>query len=327
MRVSEIRRQSAPRILKAVGNARASATVDIVPRVSGEIVAVNFQEGQDVKEGQPLLKIDPRPYEAVLKEKAGALAKSQAQYAKALEDKRRYEKLVNNGYVSREAFEQTLTDAEALRATVLSDKAAVESARLDLSYCTVTAPISGRIGALKIHKGNMIKSGSSEAIATIDSLEPCYVAFSVPEANLPLIQAQLAQGAISLTAVPKGGQPQNGSLTFIDNNVDDKTGSIPLRGTFPNARRQLWPGQYVEVSVPLGKFENALIVPSKAVQKGREGSFVFVINEAGKAEYRNVKALFENNGEIIVEGDVKPGEKVVTEGQVRLYPNAPVRIL
>lgn len=327
VRVSEIRQQAAPRILHAVGNARASASVAIVPRVSGEIVAINFEEGQDVKEGQALLQIDPRPYEAILKEKRGALAKSQAQYTKAIEDKRRYGKLVSNGYVSREAFEQTSTDAEALRATVLSDKAAVENALLDLSYCTVNAPISGRIGALKIHKGNMIKSGSSEAIVHIDALEPCYVSFSIPEVNLPLIQAQLKNGSVSLHAVPQGGHPQDGKLTLIENNVDTKTGTIPLRGTFQNTDRTLWPGQYVDISIPLGQFEDALIVPSKAVQTGREGAYVFIVNDYNKVEYRKIKVLFINNGESVIEGDVKPGEKVVTEGQVRLVPDMAVKIL
>lgn len=327
VRVAEVRQQSAPRILHAVGNARASASVAIVPRVSGEIVAINFEEGQDVKEGQELLKIDSRPYEAILKEKKGALARSEAQFAKAIEDRRRYAKLVNNGYVSREAFEQTSTDAESLRATVLSDKAAVENAQLELSYCTVKAPISGRIGALKIHKGNMIKSGSTEAIVNIDALEPIFVNFSIPEANLPLIQAQLAQGSVSLEATPQGGQAQKGQLTLIDNNVDSKTGTIPLRATFQNSDRQLWPGQYVELSIPLGNFENALVVPSKAVQTGRDELYVYIVNDDNKAEYRKIKVLFVNKGDSVIEGDIKAGEKVVVEGQVRLVPNASVRIL
>lgn len=327
VRVTEVRQQSAPRTLHAVGNASASASVAIVPRVSGEIIAVNFTEGQDVKEGQALLQIDPRPYEAIVKEKKGALARSEAQYAKALEDRRRYQKLVGNGYVSRESFEQISTDAAALQATVISDRAAVENAMLDLSYCTVKAPISGRVGGLKIHKGNMIKSGSTESIVDIDCLEPCYVNFSVPEKNLPLLQAQLSNGQVNLHATPQGGEAQSGHLTLIDNNVDTKTGSIPLRGTFPNASRQLWPGQYVDVTLTLGQFDNALIVPAKAIQTGRDESYVYVVNDKKQAEYRKVKVIFSNNGESVIEGDVKPGEKVVIYGQVRLFPDAPVRIL
>ena len=327
VRVSEVRQQAAPRVLHAVGNANASASVAIVPRVSGEIVAINFTEGQDVQEGQELLQIDPRPYQALLKERKGALAKSQAQYNKAIEDRRRYAKLVSNGYVSKEAFEQTSTDAEALRATVLSDRAAVENAELDLSYCTVRAPISGRIGALKIHKGNMIKSGSTEAIVNIDTIEPCYVNFSIPEANLPLIQAQFTAGTVSLEATPQGGQPQKGVLDLIANNVDSKTGTIPLRGTFANGGRQLWPGQFVDVSIPLGNFENALVVPSRAVQTGRDESYVYVVNNDNKAEYRKIKVIFINNGESVIEGDVRAGEKVVVEGHVRLAPDTAVRIL
>lgn len=325
--VAEVQQKSTPRILHAVGNVRPSESVAIIPRVSGEIVSINFREGEDVREGQELLRIDPRPYEAVLREKKGALARSEAQYAKAMEDRRRYGKLVSNGYVSKEAFEQTATDAASLRATVLSDRAAVENAQLDLAYCTVRAPISGRIGALKIHKGNMIKSGSSEAIVNIDALEPCYVSFSVPERNLPLIQRQMSSGALPLEASPQGGQAQHGIVTLIDNNVDIKTGSIPLRGTFENHSRQLWPGQYVDVTMSLGQFDDALLVPSRAIQTGREESYVYIVNDQNHAEYRKVNVIFSNNGESVVEGDVKAGEKIVIDGQVRLVPGALVEII
>lgn len=326
VRVAEVVARDVPRIIHAVGNVRPSASVDIVPRVAGELVSVNFTEGQDIKAGQVLGRIDPRPYEAALREKQAALARTEAQLAKAREDRRRFGKLVDNGYVSREAFDQTVTDAAALRATSLADRAAMENAALELSYCTLVAPISGRIGALKVDRGNMIKSGNSDPIATIDAISPSYVVFSVPENNLPAIQNAMAQGALALDATPIGGESQKGSLTLVDNNVDQKTGTIRLRGTFPNENRKLWPGQFVEVSLPLEEIKNALVVPSRAVQTGRDEAYVYAVDPENRASYKKVRILFEHDGMSVVEADLKAGDKVVIEGVVRLSPGMPVKI-
>lgn len=327
VRVAMVQQQDMERVLQAVGNVRASASVGIVPRVAGEIQSVNFREGQEVREGAPLLQIDPRPYAATLREKKGQLAKSEAQLAKALEDRRRYGKLVNNGYVSREAFEQTATDAAALRATVQTDKAAVESAALDLSYCTVTAPISGRIGPLKVDKGNMVKSNESSPIVNIDTISPCYITFSVPEAQLPAIMRHMEAGPVPIAATPTGGAPERGILTLVDNNVDTKTGTIRLRGTFANENRHLWPGQFVEIQMPLGIASGAIVVPSRAVQAGRDESYVYVVDDSGHAQYHKARVLFESNGMSVLESDLTPGQRVVIDGQVRLAPGLPVKIL
>lgn len=318
---------SITRTLNAVGNVEASATVDIIPRVSGQITAVHFVEGDDVKEGQPLLEIDPRPYAAALAEKKANLARSEAQLAKAERDRRRYGQLVGNGYVSREAFEQAATDAAALRATVQADRAAVDMAALDLAYCNIKAPLSGRIGALKMQKGAMIKASDTAPIVTIDAITPCRVIFSVPEPHLPAIQERLRSGALGLTAIPHGGQPEQGQVTLMDNNVDSRTGSIRLRGEFANESRNLWPGQFVEVKLPLGEIEEALLVPAPAVQTGREESYVYVINPDNRADYRKVRVVFEGAGQSAVAGDLHPGEKVVADGHVRLAPGVSVRIL
>lgn len=327
VRVEEVKRDNVARILRAVGNVRPSASVDIVPRVAGEIVEVKFREGEDVRAGQPLLRIDPRPYEAALREKRAMLAKSEAQLAKALDDRRRFGKLVGPGYVSRDAFEQTATDAAALRATVQADKAAVESAALDLSYCSVAAPISGRIGALKLDKGNMVKSNSQEPVASINAVSPCYVSFSVAEAHLPAILEGMASGEMRVTAKPTGGKTEDGLLTLIDNNVDEKTGTIRLRATFENKGRRLWPGQFVETSLPLGEIGQALLVPTKAVQAGRDESYVFIVDENNAAQYRKVNVLFETDGKSVIEADLNPGDKVVVDGQVRLAQGLPVNII
>lgn len=325
--VEAVTRADVPRLLHVVGNVKASATVGVKPRVTGEIREVHFREGQDVREGQPLLSIDPRPFEAALREKRGVLAKSQAQLAKASDDMRRYGKLVGGGYVSREAYEQTATEAAALKATVQSDKAAVESAALELSYCTVTAPISGRVGALNVDKGNMVKNTDDTPVVTIDTLSPIYVVFSVPEAHLPVILERMRQEEVIVTATPGGGRAATGRLTLVDNAVDTRTGTIRLRGTFENADRRLWPGQFVEVELPLGVAENALIVPSRAVLSGREESYLYLIDSENRAIYRKVKVLFEHQDRSVVEGDLREGDRVVVDGQVRLAPGLTVEIV
>ncbi len=260
VRVESVTRADVPRLLHAVGNVRASSSVGVQPRVTGEIQQVHFTEGQDVREGDPLITIDPRPFEAALREKKGQLAKSQAQLAKAIDDMNRYGKLVGSGYVSRDAYEKTATEAAALRATVQSDKASVESAALDLSYCTVVAPISGRVGALSVDKGNMVKAADATVIVNIDTLSPNYVGFSVPEVHLPVIMEQMAQTSVQVAATPAGGKPETGLLTLVDNTVDTRTGTIRLRATFANAQRRLWPGQFVQIELPLGIFGMALAV-------------------------------------------------------------------
>ncbi|MDD4702036.1 MAG: efflux RND transporter periplasmic adaptor subunit [Desulfovibrio sp.] len=327
VRTAQVARADVPRLLHVVGNVRASASVAVRPRVAGEIQQVHFTEGQDVKEGQPLITIDPRPFEAILREKSGMLAKSQAQLNKALQDMARYGKLVGGGYVSREAYEQTSTHAAALRATVQSDKAAEESAALDLAYCTVVAPISGRVGALSVDKGNMVKSSDASPIVTIDTLSPIYVGFSVPEAHLPVILDRMTTESVPVTATPTGARPELGVLTLVENTVDTRTGTIRLRATFENADRHLWPGQFVQVELPLGMGEQVLTVPARAVQAGREESYVYVVDKDNHAAYRAVKPLFEYRGISVVEGPLSEGEQVVIEGQVRLAPGLPVKIV
>ncbi len=327
VRATPVTRADVPRLLHVVGNVRASASVGVRPRVAGEIQQVHFTEGQDVAEGQPLITIDPRPFEAALREKRGLLAKSQAQLNKALDDMARYGKLVGGGYVSREAYEQTATQAAALRATVQSDKAAVESAALDLAYCTVTAPISGRVGALNVDRGNMVKSSDAAPVVTIDTLSPIYVTFSVPEVHLPVILERMSGEPVPVTATPAGGQPEQGLLTLVDNSVDTRTGTIRLRGTFENTSHRLWPGQFVQVELPLGMGGNVLTVPSRAVQSGRDESYVYVVDAKKNAAYRPVKVLFEHKDISVVEGSVAEGDMVVVEGQVRLAPGLPVKVV
>ena len=203
----------------------------------------------------------------------------------------------------------------------------MESAALDLSYCTVRAPISGRAGVLRIDKGNMIKANDANPIVEIETISPCYVFFSVPEAHLPIILDLASKGRLPLVATPPQGSPEDGFLTLVDNNVDTKTGTIRLRGSFENTGRRLWPGQFVQIELPLGMAENALVVPSRAVLSGRDGSYVYLVGEEGRAATRNVRVLFENGGKSVLDGKLAAGDKVVVDGQVRLADGVPVKIL
>lgn len=327
VRVAKVEKGDMTLALDAVGNVQASASVAITPRVDGEIMAVNFTEGQDVLAGESILEIDPRPYAATLAEKSANLSKSRAQLRKARKDRERYKRLVENGYISREAYDQTVTDEAALAATVEADEAALRRAELDLSYCSIIAPISGRIGELRLHKGNMVKDNDTGPVCTIDTVSPCYAMFSVPEAHLPAVIERMKSGKIPVTATPIGGKPVNGAVTLVDNSVDMKTGAIRLRATFENKSHRLWPGQFVEIRLPLHNYTDALLVPTSAIETGREGSYVYVADAENRASYRKVEKLMERDGVSVVSGDLLPGELVVVEGQVRLAPQARMKIM
>lgn len=327
VRVEQVVREDAGRVLQVVGNVKASASVGVVSRVTGEIVKVHFTEGQDVEEGQTLISLDDRPFVAQLREKEALLAKSRAQLVKARDDMRRYSELVKNGYVSREAYEATATEAAALKGTVQSDAAAVDSAALQVSYCTLTAPIGGRVGSLSVDKGNMVKENAETPLLTIHTISPCYVVFSVPEHNLSTIFERRAEGPVEVTATPLGGDPEKGELTLVENEVDTRTGTIRLRATFTNESRRLWPGQFVNVRLPLGTEKNALVLPTVAVQSGRDGTYVYRISPDGKAETVPVRVLFEFDGRCAVDAKLEAGDNIVVDGMIRLAPGVPVTIV
>lgn len=326
VKTAKVLQQNLSHEILAVGNVAPSATVNIVPRVTGEITAVYFTEGEEVQEGQQLIEIDPRPYHAIYAEKKANLVKDKAQLDKALEDRRRFGRLVNNGYVSKEAYDQAVTDANMLKAIVEADKAALESANLDISYCVIKAPITGRVGVLNVDKGNMVKNNSSEPITKIDTLSPTYINFSIPEIHLSAIMDSMKKGKVSINAQIPDGPMEKGEIMLIDNNVDPSTGTIRLRGKFENEDRHLWPGQFVNVILPLGNYQNALTVPSQAVQPGRDGSYIFRVGKGNRAELVSVKPVFENGEYTVIEGDLNPGDEIITEGQLRLRPGMPVEI-
>jgi multidrug efflux system membrane fusion protein len=316
-----------PLQLKTIGNAEAYNSVQVKALVGGEVEGVYFQEGQDVRQGDVLFKIDPRPYEAALKQAEGALARDLAQARNAEEQAKRYAILVQKDYVPREQYDQLRANADALAAGVEADKANVEAARLNLSYCTIKSPINGRAGAVLVNAGNVIKANDI-VLTTINQIKPMYVAFSIPEQNLANVKRYAARHELRVDAVITGDekQPVQGELTFIDNAVNTATGTIKLKGTFPNRDHRLWPGQFVDVILTLTTERNRVVIPTAAVQTGQQGQYVFVIKSDGTVELRSVKAERSFDGSTIVESGVTSGEKVVTDGQLRLVAGAKVEI-
>jgi membrane fusion protein, multidrug efflux system len=320
--------KTVPVELKAIGNVEAYSTVNIKSRVGGQLVKVNFLEGQDVTQGQLLFVIDPRPYEAALAQAEANLAKDRALANKARADARRYAELIRKQFVSQQEYDQAKASAESLGATVQADQVAVQNARLMLSYCYIHAPISGRTGNLLAHMGNMIKADADTAMVVINQIQPIYVSFAVPQQDLPEIRKYMAQEKVPVQAVIGGDEknPETGVLTFVNNTVDTATGTFQCKATFANANKRLWPGLFVNVVVQLATRPNAILVPSQAVQTRQEGQFVFVIKSDHTVEVRPVEVGHSIDNDVIVLKGLKPGEQVVTDGQLRLVPGAKVQI-
>jgi len=319
--------KTVPVELRAIGNVQAYSTVTVKSKVGGELVGVHFKEGQDVKKGAPLFTIDPRPYEAALKQAEANLGRDLAQAKHAREDARRYESLIQKGVVPQQQYDKFRTDADALEATVLSDRAALENAKIQLGYCSIHSPIDGRTGSLIVQQGNHIKA-EDISLVVINQIVPIDVAFSVPEQFLSEIKKYMALGKLQVEAlVPMDDErPERGVITFIDNAVDTNTGTIRLKGTFANREKKLWPGQFVNVVLTLTTEPNAIVVPSQAIETGQEGQYIFVVKEDLSVESRPVVAGRSTNNETVVKKGLNPDEKVVTDGQLRLYPGAKVEI-
>jgi multidrug efflux system membrane fusion protein len=322
--------KTVPEQLRAIGNVQAYATVLIRSRVGGELVGVHFKEGEEVKAGDLLFTIDPRPFDAALKQAEANLAKNRAQLQHALKQAERYASVVKKGYVSEDQNDQILANAATLEAAVRADEAAVENARLDLKYCTIRSPITGVPGQLKVDRGNLIKVGDNDnPMVTIRQTSPIFVLFSAPEPYLPELKKHMATHSLEVV-VPVPGKEEHalrGELTFLDNAVDQTTGTILLRATFSNQDRVLWPGQFVNVTLTLTTQPDAVVIPSRAVQTGQQGRYVFVVTPESTAEYRPVVLSRTVDSDAVIQRGVSPGERVVTDGQLRLTQGAQVTIV
>ena len=314
--------------IRAIGRVEAFSTVDVKAQINGQVMQVHFRQGQDVKQGDPLFTIDPRPFQAALEQAQANLAKDRAQYRQAAADERRYATLLKQNVSSRQQYDQVEATAAALSASIQADEAAVQTARLNLEYTEIRAPIDGRTGDLLVHAGNLVKPDADTAMVVINQVHPVYVAFAIPEQKLPDVREFMAEHklAVQVSLPGQQGPVESGELSFIDNSVDAKTGTINLKGEFANTDGRLWPGEFVNTTLVLRDHPGAILVPSQAVQTGQQGSFVFVVQPDMKAAIRPVVIGESIDNQTVVTSGLKPGETVVTDGQLRLIPGATVTI-
>ncbi|MCC6490494.1 MAG: efflux RND transporter periplasmic adaptor subunit [Candidatus Hydrogenedentes bacterium] len=349
--------ENVPIQLPAIGAVEPLATIEVKSQVSGIITDVLFEEGQVVEEDQVLLIIDRRPFEVALQAAEANLSRSQAEHQEAVSmvarDKAQAEnarkelardtELLSRGTISQEEFDQSQANAEALEADVRADEAAVQSAaemvrasraaideaQLQLEYCTIRSPIRGKTGSLLIHKGNLARAGDTVPLVVINQTQPIYVSFTLPEGNLSEVRSSMSSGSLAVQAVIPGEEdrPVSGAVTFIDNAVDAATGTIRLKATFSNEEDRLWPGQFVDVVLDIDTIENAVVVPSEAVQVGQSGPYVYVVKPDLTVEVRGLATGDTVDGKTIVTEGLQPGETVATDGQMRLAPGATVKVL
>ena len=320
--------KAVPLDVTAIGTVIAASTVAVRAQITGELMTVNFKEGDEVEQGQVLFTLDKRPFEAALAQAEAQLQKDVAQAANAKAQAVRYQDLAQRGIATREQVDQMTTQAAALDATVAADKANVQSAKVQLDYATIEAPISGRTGLLVVHKGNLVRANDTAPIVSINRITPVYVTFAVPESMLPQFKRYMAAGTIRVEAKAPNddGPPSIGKIDFIDIAVDATSGTIKVKGTFPNTDRRLTPGQFVNVNVTLTTDPHATVVPTIAVQSGQQGNFVYVIKDDKTVEMRPVTIARTHGDDSIVASGVKPGESIVTDGQLRLVPGSRVSI-
>jgi multidrug efflux system membrane fusion protein len=353
--VAMVSQRDVPINVDVIGNVEAYSTISVKAQVGGELTKVSFHEGDSVKKGDLLFTIDGRPLEAQLSQAqanlardTAALSQAQANLARDIANEKysqdqasRYRGLFDQGVVSREQADQMRSSADALSQTLLADKAAIESARaqivadkaavenvqVQLSYTTIESPINGRTGSIAVKQGNVVAANTTD-LMTITEVQPIYVTFSVPEAQLGDIKRYMGQGQLPVHAAPQAdaGTQETGVLTFIDNSVDATTGTIKLKGTFPNADNKLWPGEFVRVTLGLTTRPHATVVPNQAVQTGQDGQFVYVVKKDRTVEMRPVVTGTRVDQELVIDRGLEPGETVVTEGQLRLTPGSHVQV-
>ena len=346
--------ESVPVEIRVVGDVEPSSTVQIKSQVAGELMSVHFTEGQNVEKGQLLFEIDARPYEEALRQAEANVARDQAQLRQseatrlkdiaslknADADADRYTALQKEGVVSRQQAEASRTSADVLRESIRADEAGIESARasinadvsavatakLNLAYCRIESPVSGRAGNLLVHAGNLVKV-NDVPLVVINRIAPIFVGFSVPEEQLSQVRARYASGGklgVQVTPQDSGGAPAQGVLTVVDNTVDTATGTIRLKATVPNDDHRLWPGQFVNVVLTLDTQRDATVIPSEAVQAGQQGSFVYVVKSDKTVEARLVTVGQTLERRVVIDKGLAAGETVVTDGQLLLAPGAPV---
>jgi multidrug efflux system membrane fusion protein len=313
--------------IQGVGTVQAYSFVSIRSQITDKIVQVHFSEGQEVKVGDLLFILDQRPFEAALNQAQANLQRDEAQLINARLSFERTSNLFAIKIASQADYDSTVATFQSAQSTVGADAAAITNAQVNLSYTAIRSPIDGRTGNLTVKEGNIVKA-PDDVLVTITQTRPIYVTFALPEQYLPAIRQRASENTLSVTAFAPGdtNDISRGNLTFIDNTVDTNTGTILLKGTFANTNEVLWPGQFVQATLTLSNLVGAIVVPSQAVQTGQNGEFIFVVHEDQTVEARPVRAGIIYNGSQIIDTGVKPGETVVTDGQVRLKPGTKVAV-
>lgn len=318
----------APYVVAANGVVEPLQSVAIQSQVGGVLTRVHFKEGDEVREGQVLFSIDSRPYDAALRQAQAMLARDVAQAENARRDAERFAALVEKDYVTRSQADQATANAAALAAVVDADRATVSTQRFNLDNATIRAPITGKTGSLLVREGNLVRPGAAPPLVVINQIRPILVRFAVPDREFPQVQRYAAGKTLPARAIHSNGDGSAvpGSLSFVDNGVDSTTGTVLLKARFENGDRQLWPGQFVRVELQLFSDPAAVMVPSQAVQTSQTGTFVFTIDEKGKAVMRTVTAGRVVGDLTVIEQGLKVGERVVTDGQGKLAPGSTVSI-
>jgi membrane fusion protein, multidrug efflux system len=327
--VTVVKRSMVPYVVSANGVAEPMQTVAVEAQVNGILNRVTFSEGQEVQANQVLFQLDPRQYVAVLDQARGQLARDEAMAANARRDAARFAALVKDGYVTSSQADQAEATAVSAAATVAADRATVEKAALDVANCTIRAPISGRTGSLLVRQGNLVKANSVPPLVVINQIQPILVRFAVPQSQFPDIQRYYRNGnALQVRATPSEGSgvPLNGTLAFVDNNVDSTTGTVLLKARFANSEATLWPGQYTNVALQLYIDPNALTLPAPAVLTGQQGTYVFTIDSTGTAKQSPVRVARTVDSVAVIASGLKEGDRVIISGQSRLVSGSKVTI-
>ena len=330
--------KTVPLELTTFGTVEAYFTVSVKSLVGGELTVVHVKEGQEVRKGELLFTIDPRPFQDAVEQAESHLQRDEAQLKNALIEVTRYEDMLKKGFATAEQVDQFRANADVLRAALRADKADIDTAKLNLEYCSIRSPVDGLVGSFLIDLGNIIKANDLP-IVVLRQIAPIHISFTLPERELPRVKKYMAAQKLEVAAAAAGGvpkpdelglgtpdegPPETGVVVFLDSAVDETTGTIRLKGQFENTAHRLWPGQFVNVTLTLGRRDGAVVIPSQAIQTGQQGTYVFVVKADNTVEMRPVELGPVVRGETVIEKGVRAGETVVTDGQLRLVPGSAV---
>jgi multidrug efflux system membrane fusion protein len=316
-----------PDYVRGIGTVQAYQMVTVKSRVDGQIMKVAFTEGQEVKAGDPLFQVDPRPFQATLDQATANKQRDEAQLQGAQADLERYGKLIGQGYQSRQSYDQQKATVDALKGSIAADQAAIDTAKLNLGYADIRAPIDGRTGSRLVDLGNLVQAGQNTPLVTITQVKPVFVSFTVPQEQTDRIRTAQPRGALTVMAYASDDKTEiaEGRVTLIENQIDTSTGTLKLKGTFDNKDERLWPGEFVNVRLVLALRKGAITVPQRTVMQGASDSYVYVVKADNTVERRTVHVAVMQDGLAVIDKGLARGEQVVIDGQYRLTNGARVK--